>query len=243
MGRSGAGGRPRPPAHAEGAPQPAGGSQPGTAPRAHLPAASAAGQRGAAARVHVVSDAQHPEEGEAEEQPGPAPHRPPRRRQATRKRPAAAAAAAAAPAAAAAQGQGAEGERPPPDQSRAARPRGGRGRAGPSASPWLQHAGPPPPRPARLEARAAPGGQRADPGAGVGVLSAPLLAPSRPLRRAVGPVVLTAPHRGAAQGYPPDFKGFLWCLTVFSQRVALSPPVWAQHRFSLLHLLMPVLDL
>lgn len=42
----------------------------------HLPAAARAGYGGAAPRVHVVGDAQHPEEGEAEQQPRPAPHPP-----------------------------------------------------------------------------------------------------------------------------------------------------------------------
>lgn len=44
--------------------------------RSHLPAAS--GERGASPGVHVVGDAQHPEEGEAEQHPRPAPHSPAR---------------------------------------------------------------------------------------------------------------------------------------------------------------------
>ena len=45
----------------------------------HLPAGAAArarGQRGAAPRVHVVGDAQHPQEGEAEQHPRAPPHPP-----------------------------------------------------------------------------------------------------------------------------------------------------------------------
>lgn len=106
----------------------------------HLPASS--GESGASPRVHVVGDAEHPEESEAEQQPRPAPHSPARpvlqqrhepppgqqetgSRRCLRLRRA---------------GSGGRGREPTsrPIASRSA-PR----RAGLGASPWLQHAKPP----------------------------------------------------------------------------------------------------
>lgn len=56
-----------------------GGRAAGGRPLTHLPARTAArarGQRGAAPGVHVVGDAQHPQEGEAEQHPRAPPHSP-----------------------------------------------------------------------------------------------------------------------------------------------------------------------
>lgn len=166
-----------------------GGPGRGRAPT-HLPAGAAArarGQRGAAPGVHVVGDAEHPQEGEAEQHPRAPPHPP----HSAAGRGAAARECCLGPAGGAEEGEG-RGAAPPP--ARAPAPAGGGGaRSAPSSALGRERRAARRPsrkrrlrrRPGGSESKGRPIGGRRGPGAGGGrdhrVPTAAARRPPRPL--------------------------------------------------------------